>query len=155
MKKGLECSEGELAKFCTLVTKSGEVQTQGLFELVREAEYLAFHYADNGSLVGIGALKRPRSSYKMKVFQKSGTALSADEYNLELGWLYTKPEFRGKGITQAIVGTLLSKIGCEKVFATTRKDDAKHILKKFKFTETGKRFESSRRGYRLSLFVRG
>ncbi len=135
------CSEEEIARFLELVEQAEEVQSAGLDKLVRAAPWLAFHY-EQDSVVGIAGLKRPRPSYREKVFRQAQIREQAAMFATELGWVYTVEPWRGHGIGRRLVAQLLAKIPGEPVFATTRLDNAamQRILMDHDFQNVGRPF---------------
>jgi RimJ/RimL family protein N-acetyltransferase len=151
-----ECSTDELNKFVKLVEKGDEVDRCNLSDRVKRAQFLAFSYDESNNLVGVGAIKQPNTTYRNSVFSKAKSNHPPNQYDVELGWIYIEEDFRGRGIGKTIVRELLEKIKDKKVYATTRTDNdtMKHILKYFKFHESGEEYKSTRGKHSLVLFVR-
>jgi RimJ/RimL family protein N-acetyltransferase len=155
IKEPSECSEKEIEDFYQKVLDGEQVDPFGLRDRIKKAVLLAFHYEEN-TLVGIAALKRPNETYKKKVFRKAGVSKESDKYNLELGWAYTIKEYRGKGICSSLVQKLISALGSQNIFATTRTDNfpMQVILIKNGFQKTDKPFKRKNSTYNLQLFTR-
>ena len=149
----LEFSEYERTAFERLVKCGQEVQSQTLSELITEAAYLAFHYINN-ELVAIGAIKRPHESYKRYVFTAAGSDNSPADFIFELGWLYTEPNFRKRGISKDIVSQLLAKVPQKAIYATTRHVYIVSFLEKFGFIKSGSCYKSTRGDYKLALMIK-
>ena len=66
-----DCSARTLADFEKLVVEGGAVEPEGLTRRIRSASRLLFLREPDGQLVGVGALKHPRSGYRDRVFAKA------------------------------------------------------------------------------------
>src|ERR1044072_3478320 len=117
-----DCTAESLADFEKLVVEGGAVNPQGLAERIRNASRLLFLRAPDGHLVGVGALKHPRPSYRNKVFADARATVSADEYPVELGWVVVAKSYQGRRLSTRIVSELLAFAKHENIFATTRTD---------------------------------
>ena len=142
--------------FYRLVLDGSEVESNTLQNLLRSANCLAFAESNEGNMVTTAALKTPNATYPPKVFKKSGTTLCSADFPMELGWIYTRPHARGKGIASALVAGLVQRCG-QNVFATSA-DDAAHasvhrMLERNGFATTGDPYPGSS-GRMLKLFVR-
>ena len=137
-----------------MVHRGGEVYPRHLLSAIHDAEALAFYYTGQ-KLISVAALKRPDENYKNKVFKKSESGLNPEDYNYELGWLYTADEGRGKGVGNKIIAEILKNAGGEKIFATIRAENtqANKILEKFAFKPSGHPYNSQRGDYSLMLWV--
>jgi predicted GNAT family N-acyltransferase len=115
-----------------------EVTSYGLDERIKRANKLAF-VRDNQTIVGIAALKSPDVGYKKRLFTKSESNLEADEFLYELGWVFVRKEFRGKGHSQSLVQSLLNACADYNVYATSREANGPMhtTLKKYGFTKVG------------------
>src|SRR5262245_8826316 len=150
----LDCNAQTLADFENLVIEAGRVDPQGLTQRIRNASRLLFLRESNGHLVGVGALKRPRLSYRSKVFAKAGTIIPPDEYRVELGWIAVAKSYQGRGLSRRIIGQLISLAENETLFATTRSDArAMRFAPDYGFKPAGKPYASGR-GYDLILLLR-
>jgi hypothetical protein len=150
----VDCSSEALADFEKLVIEAGTVDPLGLTERIRDASRLLFLRQSNGQLIGVGALKHPRLSYRSRVFAQARTAVSADEYPVELGWIaIAKPQQR-RGLWRRIIGPLVTQVENENLFATTRADArAIRIAADYGFKPAGRPYAGDR-GYDLVLLVR-
>lgn len=151
-----ECTEEELAKFVEMVKKGDEVDPDGVEDRVKEALVLIYCY-ENESLVGIGALKSPRTSYRNKVFRKASSPELREQYKLELGWIFIEENKRGQGLSSAIVKEALRNAKGNGVFATTRCQNIpmRRTNLSMGFKISGKPFKSDRvdKDYLIDLFV--
>jgi predicted GNAT family N-acyltransferase len=149
-----DCSAQALQDFENLVTKYGTVDPEGLTQRIRDAFRLLFLRESNGELVGVGALKRPLSGYRSKVFAKARATTSSDDYRVELGWVAVAQSHQGRGLSRRIIGDLISLAQNENLFATTRADArTMRFATDYGFKPTGKPYPSGR-GYDLVLYLR-
>jgi GNAT superfamily N-acetyltransferase len=149
-----DCTPQELADFENLVIEAGTVDPEGLTQRIRDAFRLLFLRESNGQLVGVGALKRPLLSYRSRVFTQARTAVPADEYPIELGWVAVAKSHRRRGLWRRIIGVLLNLAENENLFATTRADArAIRFAADYGFKPVGKPYPSGR-GYDLVLLLR-
>jgi GNAT superfamily N-acetyltransferase len=148
-----ECSPQDVASFCKLVKAGGEVAEAGLEQLVNQARRLVFARSDN-ALVGVAALKTPRPNYKARVFRKAGVG-NADDYPLELGWVFVVPEHRRQGISGRLVEAALEGTDGG-AFATSRLDNT-HMhgcLERHGFERSGQPYKSDDADREILLYVR-
>jgi GNAT superfamily N-acetyltransferase len=149
-----DCTPQELAAFEKLVIAAETVDPQGLTQRIRDASRLLFLRESNGQLVGVGALKRPLLSYRSRVFTQARTAVPADEYPIELGWVAVAKSHRRRGLWRRIIGVLINLAENENLFATTRADArAIRFAADYGFKPVGKPYPSGR-GYDLVLLLR-
>ena len=149
-----ECSARNLADFEKLVLEGGAVDPEGLAQRVRNASRLLFLREPTGQLIGVGALKQPRSGYRDSVFAKARATVRSDRYPVELGWVVVAPSHQGRGLSARIIGELLALAKDENVFATTRVGDrAMRFASAHGFEPNGNPYPSGR-GYNLVLYLR-
>ena len=149
-----DCTPAALADFESLVKEGERVDPQGLTERIREASRLLFLRESNGQLVGVGALKHPLLSYRIKVFAKAGMTRLSDEYPVELGWVAVAKSHQGRGLSRRIIAQLIGLAGDQNLFATTRTDArAMRYAADCGFRPAGKSYPSGR-GYDLVLYLR-
>jgi ribosomal protein S18 acetylase RimI-like enzyme len=155
LKRPEECTAEELAEYVRLLRRGRQVKGAALERRVRSASRLAFH-RDGADLVGIAALKRPLPSYKKRVFDKAGVPERAPGFDTELGWAYTAPEHRGRGICKSLVDRLLRSAPQESVFATTRAGNVpmRGILSEVGFQKVGDPFPGKVGNDLLELWLR-
>ncbi len=149
-----DCSHEELSTFERLILEAGEVEPGGLLRRIKSAHKLIFIEIEN-ECVSVGAIKIPSEDYKNRVFLKAGVADEKVNYQYELGYLYTLPDFRGHG-----AGSLLMESACEALhgdscFATAREENTKvhHLFSKASFLRLGQVYQSDRGNYYLGLFA--
>lgn len=139
-------SEDELTAFEGLVLAAGEVQVEGLRELILNAPVLIRIFQDD-MLVGVGGIKVPRRSYQSRVFRLAGVGEMAAQFPLEFGWVSVLESRRGTG-----VGTLIAAAAAQiasgrgGIFATCREENGtiQYVLKKSGFVDIGEAYQSSR-----------
>jgi GNAT superfamily N-acetyltransferase len=149
-----DCTAEALADFERLVLEGGAVNPQGLTQRIRNAFRLLFLRTSDGRLVGVGALKHPRPSYRNRVFANAQATTASDEYPVELGWVVVAKTHQGQGLSTRIVAELLPFAKDENVFATTRADQrVMHYASDHGFEINGKPYPSGR-GYDLVLCLR-
>jgi GNAT superfamily N-acetyltransferase len=149
------CSLNQLDAFAELVLQGGQVRAAGLRERLAQARWLGFHYEDD-ELAAVAALKQPTDNYRDKVFRKAETHFPASEFVAELGWVFTRTEFRGRGISHRLLERLLEKAGQDNLFATTQVDNRamQRLLKSLGFEQAGRPFPGTRKAHLLQLWVR-
>jgi RimJ/RimL family protein N-acetyltransferase len=128
----------------------------GLDRRIQSAAWLVFAFDDHGTLVAVGALKRPRDGYRRSVFRKAACSMPPINHALELGWIFVDQERRGTGYARLLTRSLFELAGSEELNATTRTDNIvmKRTLIRFGFLECGTPYLSNTRDYELVLFVR-
>ncbi|MBO0695133.1 MAG: N-acetyltransferase [Verrucomicrobia bacterium] len=149
-----DCTEQALADFEKLVVEGGAVNPQGLTQRIYNASHLLFLRASDGQLVGIGALKHPRPSYRHKVFADAQATVPAEAYPVELGWVVVAKPYHGQRLSTRIVGELLPFAETENIFATTRVDErVMSLASDYGFKRHGRPYPSGH-GYDLVLYLR-
>ena len=105
--------------------------------------------------VAIGAIKRKTDWDFDK--DKSGLDNLRDDFDWELGYIYTKPEYEGNGIAQKVVNKLIDEFGDENLMASTeftQNPSMVKILKKNGFEHFGNTWKSIRHEHELGLFLK-
>src|SRR2546426_10917931 len=97
-----DCTAEALADFEKLVVEGGTVDPQGLTQRIRNALRLLFLRTSDGRLVGVGALKHPRPSYRNRVFANAQATTASDEYRVELGWVVVAKTHQGQDCRLAL-----------------------------------------------------
>lgn len=136
-----------------LVKTGGEVDNSQVETNILRAGMISY-VTVGGKVAGLVVLKRPNTSYRNKVFQASGAEENANNYPLEVGYVYTLPEIRGtKIIYNAFKQFTTGKYG--NVFATVREDNYKAIrlLQRSGYKNIGNPYKSARGDYNLLLWV--
>ena len=125
--------------------RAGQVNPAGLRTRIKQAHRLAFHY-ENEELAAIAALKRPSAAYWARVFRGAEAPYSPDAFTAELGWVFTRKEHRGQGITRRLLQRLLHEdTEHDRLFATTSVDNAamRHLLATLGFAPSGVPFSGA------------
>jgi ribosomal protein S18 acetylase RimI-like enzyme len=148
------CEAAAVAEFQALVREGGEVDPSTLPALVESALSLAF-VKSGSSLVGVGAIKRPYSSYRSRVFKSARSQLSPHDFEFELGWVYVHPSAQGNRLASRLVQELLPSLKGAAVYATSRADNARmHAsLSRAGFRREGARYPSKINEPEIQLFV--
>ena len=154
-KPPADFTETEIQDLVALVRAGGEVAETVLEENVKSAKCLvAARRASR--LVGVAALKNPKTSYRKSVEGNSGAALSAHEFPFELGYVFVLPSARRGGLGREMCRAALTSADRSGVFATARTDNdgMKRILQDLGFVTSGRPYGSERGDYQLQLFLR-
>ena len=139
--------------FIEFVLSAGEVNAHSLPDLVDRAYRLVILSA-NGQTVGTGALKRPNDAYKRRSFEKAGADLDPETFQAELGWVHVAENLRGKGLAKCIVARCVASAQGPNIFATTRKDSMRHVLRLAGFVQCGRSYRSQENDGDLTLHAR-
>jgi GNAT superfamily N-acetyltransferase len=125
-----------------------------LRERIGRAHWLGFHYEEH-ELAAVAGLKRPADKYRDKVFRKAKAALPASVFCAELGWVFTREEFRRRGISHRLLKRLLKKAGHKNLFATTRANNhsMQRLLESLGFQRAGRPFQGLPEEPLLELWV--
>jgi GNAT superfamily N-acetyltransferase len=149
MKPGTQWDEATRQEIYAFVVAAGAVPAhQALRTNLRTAKRLAL-MRDGGKLVAVGAVKTPQASYLARLKDNSG--IDVTEYNAELGYIATSPEYRRRGCATRIVDVLLDNFKGP-IFATTSNTSIAAMLCAHHFTPKGKTWPS-RANMLLTLFV--
>lgn len=142
----------EIGQFEKLVKAGGEVDLAGLSERILNAHLLGMAL-DGENVVSVAALKAPPVGRRKSVFYKAGADLDPVSFHLELGWVYTALEFRGRGHCTSLLAGLLSA-ETRNIFATARvgNGEIQRIMEKFAFKKIGQPYQG--RTEPIQLFVR-
>ncbi|MBY5556569.1 N-acetyltransferase [Rhizobium leguminosarum] len=149
-----ECSAHELDEFCAIVAEGGEVSA-GMRDRVTRAFRLGFIRYD-GNAAGTAALKKPKASYRTKVFSAAKSAVKPKDFPFELGWIYLREEHRLKGQMTRLIGELMPLAQGENIFATTRTANTimKDMLVQLHFKPNGEEYPSTLQSNEtLNLFL--
>lgn len=156
IKKPVECSAHELQTFEFMVREGEEVTAVGLSQRIRDAAFLMFLTAPDGSLIGVSALKHPNPGYRADAFQRAQSKLQPDHYALELGWVFVSESQRGHGLSHILVEQLLPHAGVARVYATTRESNLpmRRTNERYGFRREGDSYPSKLGDHTLLLYVR-
>ena len=90
------CSNLELEQFKKLLCLRPEIDSRTIERRILKAHTLAFAYVES-ILVGIGAVKFAKPGFRRRVLEGQKVRLLEELPDRELGWLYVKEDFRGRG----------------------------------------------------------
>lgn len=155
VRKPSECSSAELQKFADLILMGGEVTAAGIDVRIKKAEALVFLVQD-GDLKGIAAVKNPDKTYKNGVFQKAQASVQANEFLIELGWVFVLPSSRNSGFSHKLVDAALTVTSGRAIFSTSRSDNIPmhRVLNAHGLSCHGRVYASSRGNQNLVLFIK-
>lgn len=141
-------------RFRALVVEGGEITGPGLDTNIAGARILVM-VRDKDDIRGVGALKRPQGSYRVKVETKSGVPLAQADYPYELGYIFLEDALRGQGASHDLVNAALAHSDGGGVFATVRMDNARMraTFEKAGFTPAGKSWEGQEKR-QIGLLIR-
>lgn len=143
----------EKEKLLTLLIAQGKIVDPTVHKLNRCESLCSCELSDK--MVVMGAIK-PKTNSDFSAL-KSGEVTRSEDFDWELGYMYTDPSERGKGHSQRIVTQLLERFGNHNLMASTetRADNPmRHILEKHGFVRYGKAWKSKIHGGDLGLYLR-
>jgi hypothetical protein len=158
LKPPSACSPAELKAFTSLVKAGDEANLTFLDDGITRAHLLAFCHAGT-ELAGVAALKDSGPGHQNDVFQRAGIPDLATIYTTEIGYVTTKPSYRGRGICTELTRRLLATTTAP-VFASARCRNTTviTIFNRLGFTPIGHRFRGRHKRpekiYFVQLFVR-
>jgi hypothetical protein len=141
-------SETELSQCVGLLRRGAAVDPESAAIELPQAHARAIVVLD-GSVVGIGAIKRLRPRYAAKVSSSSGFEIRRG--TRELGYVAIDEGHRGHRLSSRIVSLLVSSY-TDSLFATTDDERMKVVLSRNGFKRRGREWDGERA--RLSLWVR-
>jgi hypothetical protein len=144
-------TKSEKKEFCDLLVKQNKVVDPTIEKIERCTWLCICQVGDR--VVSIGAIK---PATKMD-FNRTHADLAelSKEYDLELGYCYTEPDYTGNGYSSTIVNLLLEKESKLMASTETRDDNPMiYVLRKFGFKECGKSWKSIIHGGSLGLYLR-
>jgi GNAT superfamily N-acetyltransferase len=136
-----------------MLREQGKVQG-GLTTKIERCRFICVARID-GEPAAIGAIKQMTKSDFGSA--KADLPRSADNFQWELGYLFTYPQREGKGLASQIVRMLLDAHGKEPIMASTevsKNPGMVRILEKNGFKASGKQWKSAIHGNLLGLFLR-
>ncbi len=147
-----EFTEDEKLAFVDLLNQQGKVVDPSLLKL-NSCKLLAVSFLDN-NFVSIGAIKRKTASDFGPT--KADLPGLRDQFDWELGYCFTPPEYTGNGYSSEIVEKLIEAAGKIKLIASTEVSGSsmRGILERNGFKQKGKIWPSGIHGGELGLFLR-
>jgi hypothetical protein len=112
-------------EFIAFIEMGGQVPRRFIESGIDRAERIAI-INENDHLLSIAVVKQLLESYRNRVFEAAGVPDKAEDFLLELGYLYTKPEFNGRGYCSQLVYELEPTFITRPIFATTKNPAAIH-----------------------------
>lgn len=145
----------ERQRFKELVIKGGEVGGEALETNLSNARILVV-IRQKGVILGVGALKRPQSTYRVKVAEKAELVLAQATCPYELGYIFFEDELLGRGLSHGLVAKALKYSEGASVFATVRTDNVKMraTLKRAGFVPAGQTYAGSKEGTTIGVLLR-
>ncbi len=141
-------------EFERLVTLGSEVNPATLPGLVDRALVLAIAKL-NGTIVGVGGIKRPYDTHRQFVFEQAQFAQEAENYIYELGWVYVCESARGQRLSSRLVEALMKSVSTGNAYATSAIDNERmhSALSGVGFTPSGSSYPSTQNNTPIQLFV--
>ncbi len=125
-----------------LILTGGEVNENTLRAGLKRAAQIAF-ILEEKNLICTATIKNPLTSYKKRIFTEAKISSKAEYYDLELGYIVTRKGCEGRKLCQKLLSVLMSHFGTHNIFATTRKPEMKHILRKYGFVDLGEIYKQN------------
>lgn len=148
IRKPKEFTSDLIMQILDLLDQGGQISMRGLEKRLMNADLLAL-LVDGGKVVTVAALKNPEPNYKKTVFESANNGDEAYQFEKELGYIVTHPEFEGLKLCQKLLSAFIPEINGFNLFATTRKASVIHILGKFGFKKLGEPYKDG-----LNLLVK-
>lgn len=139
--------------FSKMLQKQGKVQGD-MMSKANRCKMICIAKVDS-KVVSIGAIKRKTDSDFSN--KKSGLTELADQFEWELGYLFTDNGFGGKGIASTVVRVLIENYGNDNLMASTEISDNPvmvRILEKNGFRLFGRPWKSQIHENYLGLFLK-
>lgn len=89
----------------------------GYMDIIRNPETVE-------NIKAITVVKNPQKSYKRKVFEKTGWPGAQDDFDFEIGYCFTDPEFQGKGVCKELIRSITDVWMPDNTFFATTKNPA-------------------------------
>jgi RimJ/RimL family protein N-acetyltransferase len=146
-------TESDRQTFADLLKEQGKVKD----DLILKADRCKFIciVSKNKKPIGIGGIKEKTKSDFTE--QKAYLMSLANQFEWELGYLYTNPKYNGLGIASSIVKILINEYGQGNLMASTEINENPamvHILNKNGFKHYGNPWKSSIHSNYLGLFLK-
>lgn len=139
--------------FAELLEEQGKVK--GNLNLKADkCKMIAFVIKD-GEAIGCGGIKEKTPSDFSK--EKANLPVESQNFDWELGYIFTKPTYSGKGIASTLIGYLITEYGDENLMASTETSanpGMVRILEKNGFRHYGTPWKSGIHSNNLGLFLK-
>ncbi|HEK20310.1 MAG TPA: GNAT family N-acetyltransferase [Bacteroidetes bacterium] len=154
LKEYGQLTQDEIGQITRMLSDGGEVNVQTLTERLKAIKKLAF-FENNGHVIAIAAVKKPLANYRNGVFAKAQLPGDAQDFDYELGYLYTLPRARGKKLSSKLTAALLREFDGEKIYATTRMSNigVHFLLEKMSFECKGNPYLNASGNDNLLLYT--
>jgi len=149
-----DCSEKMKEKFVQLVAAGGEAEEHRVRYSLPYSEVLIFTGFGN-TIIGVGALLRPKTSYIQHLFECAGEPQMSNPYSIESCWLSVSEAYRGKGVWRHNNSAKLDYIG-DRPYHTIRRVANKSVAdlsKEQEYVHVGKDFFSPISKHKLRLMA--
>ncbi len=148
-----ELNESHRELFSEMLQKQGKVKGD-TSEKTDRCKFICIAKIDS-TAVAIGAIKQKTASDFSS--QKADIPDLSDDFDWELGYLFTENDFLGQGIASIIVSTLIKSYGTDNLMASTEisaNPAMLRILEKNGFKLFGKPWKSAIHGNYLGLLLK-
>ena len=136
-------SSDKLNALALMIETGGQVDANELLTKIENCEYVGF-FVSAGEMVATAAIKKKTAKSVLNRTLKAGLTYHEKQVPLlELGYCFTKPEARGKGINKLVISALLKRIPGKMIYAVTPDAAMKNILGQNGFEKKGKSFKGS------------
>jgi len=151
--KPSDFTDDEISSFTELLDKQNKVKDPSE-QKVRRCKLLAIGFSW-GKPVAIGAIK-PKTASDFSANKANLPDLSK-EYEWEIGYFYTAPEYEGRRFSSALLSQLITKHGESNLMATTEIREGNRMINSLEhrqFKQVGATWKSAISGNDLRLFLR-
>jgi GNAT superfamily N-acetyltransferase len=146
-------NETDLSRCVELVAKGGAVSRDDATRGFKKAQLIGL-FRGSKLVIAVGALKNPYPNYQKGVFKKAQASEKFDDYQFELGYFATDPEFQGQKLAKHILSAIVSTFNDSPMFATTGSAPMEHLLSEKGFRRDGLPYPPSVGHAELSLLIR-
>jgi hypothetical protein len=145
-----ELSKTDIANCLSIIKDGDAVDYSSAAKQLPLAKLIAVVRAEK-EIVGVAAVKNPRSAYASGIGKKS--QFPFEKNMLEVGYVARRDSHRGHNLSQLLVTALTTAIPGVPLFATTSNETMKKTLKAAGFVRRGKEWTSKGK-YDLSLWLK-
>ncbi|UPK67940.1 GNAT family N-acetyltransferase [Chitinophaga filiformis] len=155
IKQYNQFSEDEIRQIESLIKAGGEVNARTLSGRLKSTEAIAVFKADD-RIVATASIKKPLTRYRNYVFTQAKVPDKGVEYDLELGYVYTKTRYRGHRLARRLCQSLIGQFEQHSIYATTRMTNMPmyFVLTGLGFRTIGETYENKEGTDQLSLCIR-
>jgi GNAT superfamily N-acetyltransferase len=151
-----KCRQADIEAFVSLVSAGGAVSEDNARYGAAHALHLAFIHDTDGTVAAVGAIKRPRVTYRDRVFRDASASTPASRFEIELGYIAVGDAYQKRGLSHSIVSALMPYAAGADIFATTRADKPAmhHTLPAAGFVREGQPYSNNQDTHEIVLYVR-